>query len=114
MHLLPETEEEKPYWDDQWKEMSIKFTKEQSVGAKVSISKCGKYKEYTYAVDRLDHWNNSMADWLEWLLNEAKTRYYKDGSTIMSDSIYDWLEGRLSYLRPKSKFLSKVGFDLED
>lgn len=54
--------------------------------------------------------NNHMSDWLEHILPQCKTLYYKHGKSPMCDERYDQLEGNLRALRPDSTYFKTVGF----
>ena len=76
------------YWLDEWNAMHIKHAGKE---------------------DR----NDIMADWLEVILDEAKTAYYTSSSPTMNDKSYDRLEADLRMLRPTSYVLTKVGYTIK-
>jgi NAD-dependent DNA ligase len=57
--------------------------------------------------------NESMADWMEELIIEAKKLYYTTDTPMMDDETYDCCEESLRALRPDSPVLSKVGYNME-
>ena len=99
-------------WLDKWNELDAKYTKEESEGAKEETSECGKLTAFTKQPDLIGHRNEKMADWLEDTLNNAKSKYYSSVA-IMSDFQFDRFEMYLRSLRPNSKILKKVGYDLK-
>ena len=102
---------EDKYWSDKWNKLHIKYIAEEMENAIEGISECGKFKTFKAQPHLAGHRNKKMANWLEEILNEAKTKYYT-GVEIMSDRQYDKFENYLKLLKPDSKILEKVGYDV--
>ena len=102
---------EDKYWSDKWNKLHIKYIAEEMENAIEGISECGMFRTFEAQPHLVGHRNEKMADWLEKILNSAKTSYYT-GEALMSDYQYDKFENYLKKLRPDSKILEKVGYDV--